>query len=78
MQVVARSLEIWGDEEAMEEERERRAGARDKKKQKQFDKKVKGEHCLYFIYSVGPLFQKYVKMITSNWVAWRTVGCSKQ
>ena len=43
MQVIARSLEIWGDEEAMEEERERRMNARDKKKQKQFDKKVKGE-----------------------------------
>ena len=41
--MVARSLEIWGDEEAMEEERERRMNARDKKKQKQFDKKVKGE-----------------------------------
>ena len=41
--MIARSLEIWGDEEAMEEERERRMNARDKKKQKQFDKKVKGE-----------------------------------
>ena len=49
--VVARSLEIWGDEEAMEEERDRRMNARDKKKQKQFDKKVKGEHhlCLMFL-----------------------------
>ncbi|XP_028411272.1 DNA repair protein complementing XP-A cells homolog [Dendronephthya gigantea] len=40
-QVVERSLEIWGDEEAMEEERERRANAKEKKKQKLFDKKVK-------------------------------------
>ncbi len=48
MKVIARALEIWGDEEAMGEERERRANARDKKKQKQFDKKVKGEHRLSF------------------------------
>ncbi|XP_046857652.1 DNA repair protein complementing XP-A cells homolog [Xenia sp. Carnegie-2017] len=40
-QVFARSLEVWGDEEAMEEERERRANAREKRKEKQFDKKVK-------------------------------------
>lgn len=40
-QVAARSLEIWESEDAIEEEKERRASARDKKKQKQFDKKVK-------------------------------------
>lgn len=43
IKVFARSLEVWGDEEAMEEERERRANAREKRKEKQFDKKVKGK-----------------------------------
>ncbi|MBN3305569.1 XPA protein, partial [Amia calva] len=41
LQVVKRSLEVWGSEEALEEAREERVGNREKLKQKRFDKKVK-------------------------------------
>ncbi|RXM97882.1 DNA repair protein complementing XP-A cells-like [Acipenser ruthenus] len=41
LQVVKRSLEVWGSEDALEEAKESRQETRDKRKQKQFDKKVK-------------------------------------
>ena len=41
-QVKRRSLEVYGTEEDLEEAREKKAENRDKAKQKQFDKKVKG------------------------------------
>ncbi|XP_063313371.1 DNA repair protein complementing XP-A cells [Pelobates fuscus] len=40
-QIVKRSLEVWGSEEAIEEAKETRKDNRDKMKQKKFDKKVK-------------------------------------
>ncbi|XP_034953227.2 DNA repair protein complementing XP-A cells [Zootoca vivipara] len=41
LQVIKRSLEIWGSEEALEEAKESRQDNREKLKQKKFDKKVK-------------------------------------
>ncbi|KAJ6653485.1 hypothetical protein lerEdw1_009157 [Lerista edwardsae] len=41
LQVIQRSLEIWGTEEALEEAKESRQDNREKMKQKKFDKKVK-------------------------------------
>lgn len=41
-QVSARALEVWGSEEAIEEERENRETNKQVAKQKKFDKKVKG------------------------------------
>ncbi|XP_056374866.1 DNA repair protein complementing XP-A cells isoform X1 [Hyla sarda] len=41
LQIVKRSLEVWGTEEALEEAKEIRQDNRDKIKQKKFDKKVK-------------------------------------
>uniref|UniRef100_A0A2D4MB96 XPA C-terminal domain-containing protein n=2 Tax=Micrurus spixii TaxID=129469 RepID=A0A2D4MB96_9SAUR len=41
LQVIKRSLEIWGSEEALEEAKENRQDNREKMKQKKFDKKVK-------------------------------------
>uniref|UniRef100_A0A670K9G3 XPA, DNA damage recognition and repair factor n=1 Tax=Podarcis muralis TaxID=64176 RepID=A0A670K9G3_PODMU len=41
LQVIKRSLEIWGSEEALEEAKESRQDNREKMKQKKFDKKVK-------------------------------------
>ncbi|XP_019372723.1 PREDICTED: DNA repair protein complementing XP-A cells isoform X2 [Gavialis gangeticus] len=41
LQVIKRSLEIWGSEEALQEAKEARQGTREKMKQKKFDKKVK-------------------------------------
>ncbi|XP_018410602.1 PREDICTED: DNA repair protein complementing XP-A cells isoform X1 [Nanorana parkeri] len=40
-QIVKRSLEVWGTEEALEEAKEDRQDNRNKRKQKRFDKKVK-------------------------------------
>jgi DNA-repair protein complementing XP-A cells len=41
--VAERALEVWGSEEALEEEREKRADKRDQMKQKKYEKKVKGQ-----------------------------------
>ncbi|XP_054843334.1 DNA repair protein complementing XP-A cells isoform X2 [Eublepharis macularius] len=41
LQVIKRSLEVWGTEEALEEAKECRQDNREKMKQKKFDKKVK-------------------------------------
>ncbi|KAM6475004.1 DNA repair protein complementing XP-A cells isoform 1-T3 [Liasis olivaceus] len=41
LQVIKRSLEVWGSEEALEEAKENRQDNREKMKQKKFDKKVK-------------------------------------
>ncbi|KAM3938056.1 DNA repair protein complementing XP-A cells [Leptodactylus fuscus] len=41
LQIVKRSLEVWGTEDALEEAKEVRQDNRDKMKQKKFDKKVK-------------------------------------
>ncbi|KAG8455022.1 hypothetical protein GDO86_001296 [Hymenochirus boettgeri] len=41
LQVIRRSLEVWGTEEALEEAKEARQDNREKIKQKKFDKKVK-------------------------------------
>ncbi|KAM7166439.1 DNA repair protein complementing XP-A cells isoform 2-T3 [Macrochelys suwanniensis] len=41
LQVIKRSLEVWGSEEALQEARETRQDNREKMKQKKFDKKVK-------------------------------------
>ncbi|XP_044295429.1 DNA repair protein complementing XP-A cells [Varanus komodoensis] len=41
LQVIKRSLEIWGSEEALEEAKASRQDNREKMKQKKFDKKVK-------------------------------------
>lgn len=41
LQVKKRSLEVFGDEEGLEEAKEKKAENKDKAKQKQFDKKVK-------------------------------------
>ncbi|KAH0628481.1 hypothetical protein JD844_009726 [Phrynosoma platyrhinos] len=40
-EIIKRSLEIWGSEEALEEAKESRQDNREKMKQKKFDKKVK-------------------------------------
>ncbi|KAJ7335048.1 hypothetical protein JRQ81_012989 [Phrynocephalus forsythii] len=40
-QIIQRSLEIWGSEEALEEAKESRQDNREKMKQKKFDRKVK-------------------------------------
>ena len=42
IQVIQRSQEVWGSEEKIEEEKERKLEKRDKAKQKKFDQKVKG------------------------------------
>lgn len=42
-QVAERALEIWGSDEKLEEERERRSANKDKLKKKKFDKKVNGK-----------------------------------
>uniref|UniRef100_A0A8C5YZG2 DNA repair protein complementing XP-A cells homolog n=1 Tax=Marmota marmota marmota TaxID=9994 RepID=A0A8C5YZG2_MARMA len=41
LQIVKRSLEVWGSQEALEEAKEVRQENREKMKQKKFDKKVK-------------------------------------
>ncbi|KAJ7397976.1 XPA, DNA damage recognition and repair factor [Pitangus sulphuratus] len=41
LQVIQRSLEVWGSEEALQEAKELRRDSREKMKQKKFDKKVK-------------------------------------
>ncbi|XP_069092653.1 DNA repair protein complementing XP-A cells isoform X2 [Pleurodeles waltl] len=41
-QIIKRSLEVWGTEEALQEAKETRLENKDKMKQKRFDKKVKG------------------------------------
>ena len=41
-QVEARALEVWGSEENIEEQHEKRSENREKTKQKKFDKRVKG------------------------------------
>ncbi|KAM8792604.1 DNA repair protein complementing XP-A cells [Eudromia elegans] len=41
LQVIKRSLEVWGSEESLQEARELRRDNREKMKQKKFDKKVK-------------------------------------
>ncbi|RLV99998.1 hypothetical protein DV515_00009234 [Chloebia gouldiae] len=41
VQVIKRSLEVWGSEEALQEAKELRRDSREKMKQKKFDKKVK-------------------------------------
>ncbi|XP_026361967.1 DNA repair protein complementing XP-A cells [Ursus americanus] len=41
LQIVKRSLEVWGSQEALEEAKEARQENREKMKQKKFDKKVK-------------------------------------
>lgn len=40
-QVEDRALEVWGSEDQLEEERQRRSGMRDKRKQKQYHKRLK-------------------------------------
>ncbi|XP_067666783.1 DNA repair protein complementing XP-A cells homolog [Haliotis asinina] len=40
-QVSARAMEVWGDEETLEEQHEKRGQNREKSKQKKFDKRVK-------------------------------------
>ena len=42
--MAERALEVWGSEEAIEEEREKRSENKEKMKQKKFDKKVKGQY----------------------------------
>ncbi|XP_021237205.1 DNA repair protein complementing XP-A cells [Numida meleagris] len=41
VQVIKRALEVWGDEESLQEAKELRRDSREKMKQKKFDKKVK-------------------------------------
>ncbi|XP_074934697.1 DNA repair protein complementing XP-A cells isoform X2 [Phalacrocorax aristotelis] len=41
LQVIKRSLEVWGSEESLQEARDLRRDSREKMKQKKFDKKVK-------------------------------------
>ncbi|XP_075582738.1 LOW QUALITY PROTEIN: DNA repair protein complementing XP-A cells [Pelecanus crispus] len=41
LQVIKRSLEVWGSEESLQEAKELRRDSREKMKQKKFDKKVK-------------------------------------
>ncbi|XP_030050319.1 DNA repair protein complementing XP-A cells [Microcaecilia unicolor] len=41
LQIIKRSLEVWGNEESLKEAKETRQENRDKMKQKKFDKKVK-------------------------------------
>ncbi|XP_051499157.1 DNA repair protein complementing XP-A cells [Apus apus] len=41
LQVIQRSLEVWGSEESLQEAKELRRDSREKMKQKKFDKKVK-------------------------------------
>jgi len=59
LQIQKRALEIWGSEDAIKEEKERRKVHRVKAKQKQFDKKMKGRlykwsfQVLMFACSVG-------------------------
>lgn len=43
LQIVKRSLEVWGTQEALEEAKAIRQKNREKMKQKKFDKKVKGK-----------------------------------
>ena len=42
MQVQARAMEVWGDEEKLEEAREQRIIKNEKAKKKKFDKRIKG------------------------------------
>ncbi|XP_067886396.1 DNA repair protein complementing XP-A cells isoform X2 [Heterodontus francisci] len=42
LQIIKRSLEVWGSEEALQEAKEARQENREKMKQKKFDRKVKG------------------------------------
>ncbi|XP_031465414.1 DNA repair protein complementing XP-A cells [Phasianus colchicus] len=41
LQVIKRALEVWGNEESLQEAKEQRRDSREKMKQKKFDKKVK-------------------------------------
>lgn len=41
LQVIKRALEVWGNEESLQEAKEQRRDSREKMKQKRFDKKVK-------------------------------------
>lgn len=43
LQVIKRSLEVWGSEESLQKAKELRRDSREKMKQKKFDKKVKGK-----------------------------------
>ncbi len=43
LQVVKRSLEVWGDEETIAEQKEKRTENKEKMKQKRYDKKMKGK-----------------------------------
>jgi DNA-repair protein complementing XP-A cells len=45
LQVEKRALEVWGTEEALEEERELREEKREKAKAKKYGKKMKGMNC---------------------------------
>ena len=42
VQVEGRVVEVWGGEEGLEEERQRRSSARELRKEKNYAKKVKG------------------------------------
>ena len=42
-QVKARAKEVWGDEDKLEDAKEKRVVNREKAKKKKFDKRVKGE-----------------------------------
>uniref|UniRef100_A0A669QAL8 XPA, DNA damage recognition and repair factor n=1 Tax=Phasianus colchicus TaxID=9054 RepID=A0A669QAL8_PHACC len=45
LQVIKRALEVWGNEESLQEAKEQRRDSREKMKQKKFDKKVKARVC---------------------------------
>lgn len=55
LKVQARAVEVWGDEEKLEEARDQRTANKEKAKQKKFDKRVKGRDetevsCHFFIH----------------------------
>ena len=47
IQIIQRSHEVWGGEEALEEAKEEKAEKREIQKQRKFDKKVKGQYQYY-------------------------------
>lgn len=47
-QVNKRAMEVWGDEQSLEDEKEKREDNKDKAKRKKYEKRIKGT--IFFIY----------------------------
>ena len=50
--VNKRAMEVWGNEQSLEDEKERREDNKDKAKRKKYEKRIKGSFFLFSIYFV--------------------------